>query len=215
MQSKHWIVWNIFLAVIPVVIGYAIGIGAQAMTAKRHRVPWLAWALPMVVWFAFIPNTCYLITEWRHFLFDPSLAPIRDWAEVSRLGQLEVARWGLWYLIYSGAGVLCFGLAIRPIAHLIQRAGWSSALLGVPFFLLTSLGVYMGLIERLNSWDVMRSPHRVLDVAVHALTTPLLLRIVVVFAVLLWLLYLIVDIWVDGFMARVQGRSQASARRRK
>ena len=76
----------------------------------------------------------------------------------------------------------------------------------MPFFLLTSLGVYLGLIVRLNSWDIVTRPGRVLDIAVRAVLNPLLLETILVFAFLLWLLYETVDIWVDGLMDRLRGK---------
>jgi hypothetical protein len=42
-------------------------------------------------------------------------------------------------------------------------------------------------------------------VFVHALSTPKLAEAIVIFAGLLWVLYIIIDMWVDGFMMRVNG----------
>jgi uncharacterized membrane protein len=206
MQSVHWILWNILLAVIPVVAAYLLAAGAGEYSLRPNGVTWLAWLPLALVWFAFLPNTCYLLTEWRHFLFDPYFTTWRLNADNSSAARLIVARQGLFFLIYSGIGVLCYTLAIRPIERLIRRAGVNPLLLAPPFFFLTSLGVYMGLIRRLNSWDIVGRPRIVWDIALHALTTPLLLEVITIFAVLLWLMYEIVDIWVDGVAQRL-GRS--------
>jgi uncharacterized membrane protein len=76
-------------------------------------------------------------------------------------------------------------------------------LVGVPFFLLTSVGVYPGLILRLNSWDLADRPGYVWESWLQSVENPTVLKVVIVFAVLLWLLYWIGDVWVDGFRARV------------
>ena len=75
-------------------------------------------------------------------------------------------------------------------------------LLAIPFFLLVSLGVYLGLIVRLNSWDLLSRPRYVADIALDAFTRPLLLKAIFVLAAFLWVLYVTVDIWLDGFQAR-------------
>ncbi len=203
MQSWRWIAWNIFLAVIPVMAAYLLAAGAQAWTVRRRRVPWIVWLPLILVWFAFLPNTCYLLTEWRHFLFDAHFTTLRDAADTNRVLMLRVARQGLFFLIYSGVGVLCYTLSIRPIEQLLRAARAPLLLWAVPFFFLTSLGVYMGLIVRLNSWDIVTRPGHVLNIAVRAITNLLLLKTILIFAVLLWILYELVNIWVDGVVARL------------
>lgn len=211
MQSIHWIAWNILLAVIPVAAAYLLAIGASEYSLRPNGVTWLAWLPLALVWFAFLPNTCYLLTEWRHFLFDPYFTTWRMNADNNSMTRLIVARQGLFFLAYSGIGVLCYTLSIRPIERLLRRTRVSPLLLAPPFFFLTSLGVYMGLIRRLNSWDILARPRIVWDIAVHALTTPLLLEVIGVFAVLLWLLYELVDIWVDGVAQRFARSASAPA----
>jgi uncharacterized membrane protein len=203
MQSWHWILWNLSLAAIPVVLASLLAAGAGAWTLRRKRVPWIVWTPLALAWFAFLPNTCYLLTEWRHFLFDSHFTGLREAADTNRLLMLAVARQGLFFLLYSAFGVLCFGLSIRPVERLLRQARAPLLLWAVPFFFLTSLGVYMGLVVRLNSWDIVTRPGHVLHVALRAMANPLLLRTIVVFAIMLWLLYEVVDIWVDGVTARL------------
>ena len=204
-QSLEWIGWNLMLAAIPVAIGYLLALGIDRFTVRKRIVPWAIWILPAIAWLAFLPNTCYLLSEWRHFLFDSRFTSIRDEAGDDPFAMLRVARQGLFFLAYSAVGALCFALAIRPIHHVLRKAKFRISLWAVPFFLLVSLGVYMGLIVRLNSWDIIKRPFYVLHVTWHALTMPLLLETIVIFAGLLWLLYIIIDMWVDGFKMRIHG----------
>jgi uncharacterized membrane protein len=204
-QSLEWIGWNLMLAVIPVVIGYALAFCIDSLTVRKRKVPWAIWILPALAWLAFLPNTCYLLSEWRHFLFDERFTSIRDDAGDDPYRVLQVARQGLFFLAYSAVGALCFALAIRPMHHVLRKAKFRLILWGPPFFLLVSMGVYMGLIVRLNSWDIVRRPLYVLEITKHAVTTPLLLQTIAIFAGLLWLLYTIIDIWIDGLKMRFQG----------
>lgn len=204
MQSLSWILWNLSLALIPVLAAYLLAFGANALTVQKRRVPWLVWLPLGLFWFAFLPNTCYLLTEWRHFLFEPHFDSVRDAAESNRSLMLQVAKQGLFFLGYSGFGVLCFALSIRPIEWLLRQGRVNPVPLAVPFFFLNSLGVYMGLIVRLNSWDIVTRPDHVLHIALNALLNLRLLQTILIFAALLWLLYEIVDIWVDGFVLRWQ-----------
>ena len=68
MRPASNVVWNFFLALIPVVLAFVIYYGVQRDKRRddpAHKVFWLGL---MFIWLVFLPNTCYLVTEWRHFL---------------------------------------------------------------------------------------------------------------------------------------------------
>lgn len=212
------ILWNLGLAAVPVVLGYTIG-WLLAKRGKSGPAIWLPVAPLAVAWLLFLPNTCYLLTEWRHLLFDPRWEDLLDRAHMDRIAMLRTAKWALMFLGYSGAGVLLFTLAIRPFERWLRSMGKPFYWAAPPLFLVTSLGVYLGLIERLNSWDVLYQPQRVWHEALQALGNQTLLFSIAVFALLLWGLYEAVDIWVDGIAERLpwlkttKSPSRAAARK--
>src|SRR5437667_9801185 len=65
--SVKGILWNLFLAVIPMALGYAAATLGQRMGGKRHRWGWLLLAPLLALWLIFLPNSCCLFTEPRHF----------------------------------------------------------------------------------------------------------------------------------------------------
>lgn len=194
------------LASIPVAAGYLLAAWTRLRRENPRAVPYLLWFLvwlPLaVLWFVFLPNTCYLLTEWRHFFLDSQLVELRDQAITPRQ-QLDVARYGFFFLMYSGYGVLCYTLAIRAVAKLFGQSRLKLLPFAIPFFLLLSIGVYLGLIVRLNSWDLFLHPALPAHYIVHAFTSPHLLKVIVIFAVLLWFLYETINIWVDGLWTRL------------
>ncbi len=61
-------------------------------------------------------------------------------------------------------------------------------------FLLVSAGVFLGLMRRLNSWDVVTGPARVWH-AVNAIAhSPWDIGFIAAFAIFLWLAFLVTDI---------------------
>lgn len=198
------ITWNLLLAAIPVVLGYTL---AWGLAGKGRRKPMPAWiAAPIgLAWLAFLPNTCYLLSEWRHLLIDEQWMGVVSAAQVNDpYAMYSLARGSLFFLAYSGAGVMMFVLAVRPIERWLRSAGISMIVVAPFLFWLTSLGVYMGLIVRLNSWDLWNRPAHVVDVAANAVTNTSLLGSITVFAILLWALYEAVDLWVDGLTDRLR-----------
>ena len=204
------VVWNLMLAAIPVALAYGFG-ALMARKGKAGPAVWLIGVPLLIGWLLFLPNTCYLLTEWRHLLFDPQWEGLLDRAHMDRTAMLRTAKWALLFLGYSGVGVLLFTLAIRPIERWLRAAGKPFYWAAPPLFLLTSLGVYLGLIERLNSWDIVQRPLVVWREALLALGSQSLLLSMTVFALLLWGLYEAVDIWVDGVTQRLPWLKGAKA----
>lgn len=198
----RWIAWNLFLAAIPAILGYILGWAIRKQGKRRNLHVFLC--LPIAVaWLAFLPNAPYLISEWRHLLFDQRWKYLLTAAETDHAAMLDVATYALAFLAYSGAGIILFVLAIRPVER-AMRANRSAPLLYAPFlFFFVSLGVYLGLIVRLNSWHIITQPREVWNASSSGLLNPNALIPMLVFAVTLWLIYEAVDLWMDGVRERL------------
>jgi uncharacterized membrane protein len=204
VQPVSWILWNMSLSAIPVGLAYLWTYCIGRYSLKRKGIHWLAFTPLIVMWILFLPNTCYLLTEWRHFLFDSHFVELRDAAESNSHLRLLVARQGLFFLCYSGWGVLCLLFSIRPVEQLLTKLRVRKVVWMTPLFFLTSLGVYLGLIVRLNSWDMLNRLGSVLRITFNALSNPLLLKTIVIFGFLLWICYEIANVWADGLMLRIK-----------
>jgi uncharacterized membrane protein len=197
-----WITWNLFLAVVPVALGYTAAALGRRMLGGRERWLWLALAPLLAVWLIFLPNACYLFTEPRHLLTEVENQELWTRSRQEPAAAVRLALWTAIALIYTAAGALTFTLSIRPVKALARNAGVDTAAWAGPFFVLMSLGVYLGLVVRYNSWDLFTRPHLVLDTIAGIASRPVLLAAIVLFGLFLWLTYEVVDIWVDGFTAR-------------
>ena len=204
MQSPSWILMNLCLAAVPVGLVYLWTYLVGRFSTSRAGIHWVAFTPLILMWIAFLPNTCYLLTEWRHFLFDGYFVSVRDIAETNHIQMLRVARQGLFFLCYSGFGILCLVFAIRPAEQFLAKINVHKIVWMTPLFLLMSLGVYLGLIVRLNSWDLLTRPATVWTVTTTALLSPLLLKTIVIFSGLLWICYEIANIWADGAALRIK-----------
>lgn len=203
------LMWNLLLAVIPVVLAYLL---AWLLRKKLKPAGIILLAVPLgIAWLGFLPNTCYLLTEWRHLLFDSRWEPLLDAGHHSRVAMYNTAKWALFFLLYSGLGIFLFVLGVRPMEHWLRSVGQKPYLYAPFFFFLISLGVYLGLVLRLNTWDLLRRPQFVLNVALDGVTSRPLLTAISVFAVILWALYEAADIWVDGVRSRFGGGKSTPA----
>jgi uncharacterized membrane protein len=135
----RYLVWNLFLAWIPMVLAVAI-----YDRAKRVRVD--AWQVALFgAWLVFLPNAPYIVTDLIHFR-ERAVEPI--WFDA------------MTYLAFAGTGML-LGLVALYLVHCAARArfgaavGWS---LVVATTVLSGLGIYLGRFLRWNSWDVLANP---------------------------------------------------------
>ena len=133
-----FLVWNLFLAVIPFAISTMLGTARGPLRARLLVPVGAAWLL-------FFPNAPYILTDLFHL--------------ERRTGV------PLWYdlaLILSCAwnGLMLAYASLADMQRLVQLrlgtgAGWAFATLAL---LLSSFGIYLGRYLRFNSWDVLANP---------------------------------------------------------
>jgi uncharacterized membrane protein len=204
-----WVLWNISLAWFPVALAFYLARRLRNDLAGG-RVRWMLWLPLLLLWLLFLPNTAYLLTEWRHYLALVNANP--NYVNVYRYGQyppaatLKLLMITAFFWTYSTLGLVAFFLAVYPL-NCLAAEHWNNARLrwlqGL-IFLLCSVGTYLGLVSRFNSWDIFRMMpfvlQKIVDIGLH----PILLVILLVFAAILWLLYVLFDIWMEGALTRAQ-----------
>lgn len=146
-QQLPWMTLNFMLAVLP-------GVGAFILHRWWHPLGTLRWVVLAVVGLL-LPNAPYVVTDLIHLGSSIESAPNRSavFAGVVPLFALLVA-----------TGVLSYAYAMHLMRKHMRGRGWSvrrrvSAEVAVN--LVCALGVALGRISRLNSWDVFR-PGRML-----------------------------------------------------
>ena len=213
MRPIPSILWNLFLAVVPVVLAFVIARGVRRERQQTGTVQWLLWGPLAAVWLAFLPNSCYLLTEWRHYFETLTESPLYAQAHQSGDGRVDFFLITAFYLVYSGAGLLAFFLAVWPLDRLTRpRLGRLGAVLRPLIFPLCALGVYLGLMQgRFNSWDLLSVSRlsALLATAVQVFQRPGLAGLIFLFGALLWLFYAAFDIWMDGWAWRLSRRHAA------
>jgi uncharacterized membrane protein len=139
--SGHYLflLWNLFLACVPL-------LASTLLRNARHRNAPEALQLCLVgVWLLFLPNAPYILTDLVHLNSDGSK---QYWYD---LGML---------LSCAGTGLLLGYSSLFQVHKLLEerfgtRFGWTAAAVAL---LASGYGVYLGRIQRWNSWDIITSP---------------------------------------------------------
>lgn len=142
--------WNLTL----VLLTYYLFFAAQYVIKKSKKTwrEWLFWPV-FAVWYLFLPNTLYLVTDVRHLL---------DYCP--RNSYLDVCLHGAWviffFFIYALIGWLTFYHLMEKMFELLKtNYGKIVAKIFRHFSLIIMpLATLVGLLNRLNSWQIFTTP---------------------------------------------------------
>jgi uncharacterized membrane protein len=152
---SRWMVWNLFLALLP----WAMSHGLFRAGVRRSPLWWLG----VLVFIAFLPNAPYVLTDLIHLERDLTRVP----SEI--LDTLVVIpRYSLFMLLGFGAYVL----SLMRIGDYLKQQGQSRWILPMEMGLhgLSAIGIYLGRVERFNSWDIVTRPQVLLQGVIDNLT---------------------------------------------
>ena len=146
--------WNLFLAWVPFGIALITRHLATVIPPGRGRL-----LVPTGLWLLFLPNAPYILTDLVHLRWSP----------------LHLITVDMGVILVFAAIALALGLrSLAIMQHLVETrisrpAAWT--FVGV-VLLLSGLGVWMGRVVRLNSWDVFTDPLAAARQVLAAVDTP-------------------------------------------
>jgi uncharacterized membrane protein len=200
------VLWDVFLAFVPVAFAYAaVWLHNES---KKERIMQFPLAVTVLLWLAFLPNSCYLLTEWRHFLHSLDAENLFLHAQHDSRWMVVLTFYAALYFAFSTVGMIAFTLAIRPLARIIRCYIPNTWIAAVPLFGMLSVGVYLGLVLRYNSWELITRPGSIWADIVNVGGSPTLVAMILAFGVFLYLAYVAMDMWVDAFVIRWRRRME-------
>jgi uncharacterized membrane protein len=171
-----FLIWNLFLAWLPLVFSIFICRECRAVNRKRWRL-----ALLGVLWLVFLPNAPYILTDLIHLS-----TKFRNhfWVDLSLM------------LLFAFTGLMLGFVSLYLMQQVVARrlgglAGWLFVTLIAP---VSSFGVYVGRFRRWNSWDIVVHPidlsRDLGHIATHPLANYLGFVFPILFGTFLFLAYL-------------------------
>ena len=137
------LIWNMILALI--------AYDAAVLTTISKKQKWL-YPLLLVVWLAFYPNTFYMLTDLVHMTWVGDTL----WNPVSmRLFMAFVPS-----ILF---GVYCGIESWNILRERWKWTWWLGMLVVAGLSYLSSLAIYIGRYDRLNSWDLVTRPQLVIQ----------------------------------------------------
>ena len=178
-----FLVWNIFLAWIPLVI-------SRLFKKMNHKSKWKQ-VLVFCCWLAFFPNALYIVTDLAHLQME---TVVPKWFDVVLLFSSSVA------------GLMMAFISLYRVEKYLQNAVHHKILpvLMLLILFMGSFGVYLGRFLRWNSWDIISNPVLLLMSVGHRIVSPFdhmyTWVVTIVFTLLFYLLYISVK-KLPGYLA--------------
>ena len=146
-QSSDRIIWNLFLAFIPLALSYYL--------FRPLAIRNLAWWTLLIIFIAFLPNAPYILTDSIHII------------------ELSHKNYPLWavslvlipqYTAFITLGFVAYVLALIKLDNYLLNFISQKYLTMVNAIahLLCVIGIYLGRFERFNSWDLVTKPGEVI-----------------------------------------------------
>ena len=186
------IAWNLFLAVIPLVLSVWL-----FRIAERRSIFW--WLI-LAIFVAFLPNAPYILTDIIHYV------------KIARLDVPEsVVIFTLTpqYFLFLLSGLQCYVMSLLNLGYYLERRDQERFILPVELLshFLSAIGIYLGRFLRFNSWDFVTQPDEIITKGVEELLGKQPLIIITLTFIILcglhWLLKKIILNFVDrGFDPR-------------
>jgi len=150
-----FLVWNLFLAWLPLVISLLIDQIFRRKPTKSANL-----IILIALWLLLLPNTFYILTDFMHLRYRAGM-PI--WYDVLLL------------ISFSWNGLI-LGITSLAIVQKTVKQKYGSApswIFTAGSIVISSIGVYIGRFFRWNSWDVILTPKNVVSDIIPVIAHPL------------------------------------------
>jgi len=178
--------WNILLLIIPFLLCYLL-LKLFRKTKLKKKRDQIKVILIAFFWIIFAPNVPYIITDMRH---------ISGFCPETYYQICNQEAWMIpFFFLYSIIGWIAYVFLINQMKSFVKKI-WGK--LGVSLYLwlispFLSLGLLLGLVNRLNSWDIIISPSKVLSEALLYLQDWTYFKNLLIYTFFLYLIYFIWD----------------------
>jgi uncharacterized membrane protein len=147
-SNGPWMAWNLTLALVPVAFAVVL--------FHRSDRRGAAWWLLAAVFLAFLPNAPYVLTDVIHLERDARAAYPSKVISLAVLSQ---------YALFFLVGFEAYVASLILLGRYIARVGRPRWVLPMELVIhgLCAVGIQLGRIDRLNSWDLVARPHHIVQ----------------------------------------------------
>lgn len=176
-----FLIWNVFLAWLPLYF-------SLIYTNIKFKYKSCSYLIGLL-WIVFYPNAPYILTDFIH------LSRYRFYEDIV-YGEISSSNFFIWYNFFLISIFIIIGLVLSYISlsimHRYIREKYNT-LIGWIFIaiisVLSGFAIYLGRFIRLNSWEIVTSPMKLIKIIISSLNLRTL-SFTVMFGVLILFIYI-------------------------
>lgn len=192
-SSNERIIWNLFLAFIPLILSILL------FRKFQSRSP--LWWLGFLIFIAFLPNAPYVLTDSIHiFEFID-----RNYPTSIIIGAIVPQ-----YFLFLFAGFEAYVISLMCLRDYLEKQGQKQYIIASELVLhfLCAIGIYLGRFERFNSWDFITQPLTLVKTIFHSLIDPWHIAAIAICFIILVPLYRTIERVNLSFVSRIKTNTQ-------
>lgn len=189
-KYSGWIVWNLFLAFIPLILSFWLFLRGSK---KRS----LLWWLGFFTFIVFLPNAPYLLTDIIH-LIEAIRAGYSIW--ITTLVFIPL------HLLAILIGWEAYVISLINQGHYLKKQGARKFIFTSELIThaLSAIGIFMGRFRRFNSWDLVTKPDILFVSTIGDLTAQKPLLVIAITLIILIILYWLTKQITLGTLLRIK-----------
>ena len=174
-KYSGWIVWNLFLAFIPLFFSFWL-------FRRRNKKRSFIWWFGLIIFIAFLPNAPYLLTDIIH-LIEAIRAGYSIW--ITTLIFIPL------HLFAILVGWEAYVISLINQSHYLEKHNAKKFVVFSEIIVHTicAVGIYLGRFIRFNSWDLITRPSIIFISTIDNLTTRKPLLVIFITFIILTLFY--------------------------
>ena len=189
-KYSGWIVWNLFLAFIPLILSFWLFL-------RRSKRRSLVWWLGYITFIVFLPNAPYLLTDIIH-LIEAIRAGYSIW--ITTLVFIPLHLLAIW------AGWEAYVISVINQGHYLKQQGATKFVFISELIThaLCAIGIFLGRFLRFNSWDLVTKPDILFMSTISNLTARKPLLVIAITFFILVILYWLTKQITLGTLSRIK-----------
>lgn len=155
-----FLIWNVFLAWLPLYF-------SLIYTNLKFKYKFCGYLIGLL-WIIFYPNAPYILTDFIH------LSRYRFYGDIV-YGEISSSNFAIWYNFFLISIFIIIGLVLSYVSlsvmHRHIREKYNT-LIGWVFIVIISVlsgfAIYLGRFVRLNSWEIVTSPMKLIKIIINS-----------------------------------------------
>lgn len=189
------IIWNLFLAYIPLFLSVYL-----FRWSKRRSAFW--WLI-LAIFVAFLPNAPYILTDIIHYI---------KFIRQGLSDSIIIFALTPQYVLFLLAGFEAYVMCLLNLEFYLEKIGQAKSIFTVQILIhfLSAIGIYLGRFLRFNSWDFITQPDELAQTLAQNLSHKQPLLAITITFIILTVLYWITKQINLGLVLRFQELQKTS-----